>query len=300
MHAVDLGSILNGMAMDNQTDHQRPVGLIAGGGVLPFALADSLLAQGRTPVFIGLKGFCDPRRIANYRHHWFSVGQFGSIMKALRAEGCSDITFIGNLVRPSFKDLRLDWHAVRILPQILQGLRGGDNHTLLATARVFEDGGFRVLGLRDLAPGLLMPSGCLTRTQPDAASLNDAAKGREVLRAISPFDVGQAVVVIDGHVVSIEDIAGTDVLLARIKALRESGRLRAKPGHGVLVKAPKQGQDLRLDLPALGPQTIRGIAEAGLSGIAVMAGHSVVAEPQAMIEAADTAGVFVIGLDSRP
>jgi DUF1009 family protein len=285
------------MTMDNRTDHQRPVGLIAGGGVLPFALADSLLAQGRTPVFIGLKGFCDPQRIANYRHHWFSVGQFGSIMKALREEGCTDITFIGNLVRPAFKDLRFDWLAVRILPQILKGLRGGDNHTLLATARVFEDGGFRVLGVRDLAPDLLIPSGCLTRAQPDAASLNDAAKGQEVLRAISPFDIGQAVVVIDGHVVSIEDIAGTDALLTRIKELRESGRLRAKPGRGVLVKAPKQGQDLRLDLPALGPQTVRGIAEAGLAGIAVMAGHSVVAEPQAMVEAADNAGIFVVGLE---
>lgn len=266
--------------------------------MLPFALADSLRAQGRTPVFIGLKGFCDPQRIVNYRHHWFSVGQFGSIMKALREEGCSDITFIGNLVRPAFKDLRFDWLAMRLIPRILKGLRGGDDHILSATARVFEDGGFRVLGVRDLAPDLLMPSGCLTHAQPDAASLNDAAKGREVLRAISPFDVGQAVVVIDGHVVSIEDIAGTDALLVRIKELRESGRLRAKPGRGVLVKAPKQGQDLRLDLPALGPQTIRGVAEAGLAGIAVMAGHSVVAEPQAMVEAADNAGIFVVGLES--
>lgn len=284
--------------MNNQTDHKGPVGLIAGGGVLPFALADSLLAQGRTPIFIGLKGFCDAQRIANYRHHWFSIGQFGSIMTTLRQEGCSDITFIGNLVRPAFRDLRFDWLAVRILPRILKGLRGGDNHILSATASVFEDGGFRVLGVRDLAPDLLMPSGCLTGIQPDVASLSDAAKGQEVLQTISPFDVGQAVVVIDGHVVSIEDIAGTDALLARIKDLRESGRLRAKSGRGVLVKAPKRGQDLRLDLPALGPQTIQGVAEAGLAGIAVVAGHSVVAEPQAMVEAADSAGIFVVGLDA--
>jgi len=283
--------------MDNQTDHKGPVGLIAGGGVLPFALADSLLAHGRTPVFIGLKGFCDAQRIAKYRHRWFSVGQFGSIMKALREEGCSDITFIGNLIRPSFKDLRLDWLAVRILPQILKGMRGGDNHILSATARVFEDGGFRVLGVRDLAPDLLMPLGCLTRTQPDAASLADVMKGREALRAISSFDVGQAAVVIDGHVVSIEDIEGTDALLTRIKRLRESGSLRARSERGVLVKAPKQGQDLRLDLPALGPKTVQGIVAAGLAGIAVVAGHSVVAEPQAMIEAADRAGVFVVGLE---
>jgi DUF1009 family protein len=285
------------MAMDNQTDHQRPIGLIAGGGALPFALADSLLAQGRMPVFIGLKGFCDAQRIAHYRHRWFSVGQFGSIMEALREEGCTDITFIGTLVRPAFRDLRFDWLAVRILPRILRGMRGGDNHILLATARVFEDGGFRVLGVRELAPDLLMPSGCLSHAQPDEADLADAARGREVLQAISPFDVGQACVVIDGHVVSIEDIGGTDVLLARIKRLREAGRLRTKPGRGVLVKAPKRGQDLRLDLPALGPQTICGVADAGLAGLAVAAGHSVVADPQAMIEAADKAGLFVVGLE---
>lgn len=284
--------------MTDQTDNAKPVGLIAGGGTLPFALADSLRARGRVPVLIGLKGYCDPQRIANYRHHWYSVGQFGSIMSALRDEGCSDITFIGTLVRPALRDLRFDWTAVRLIPRILRGLRGGDDHLLSATARVFEQGGFRVLGVRELAPDLLMPVGCLTSTQPDAASLADAATGRALLQAISPFDVGQAAVVIDGHVVSIEDIAGTDALLARIKELRASGRLRAKPGRGVLVKAPKQGQDLRLDLPALGPVTVKGLIDAGLAGMAVAAGHSVVAEPQAMVEAADAAGLFIVGLDS--
>lgn len=265
--------------------------------MLPFALADSLLARGRTPVLIALKGFCDPARVTRYRHHWCSLGQFGNMMKLLRDEQCSDISFIGTLVRPSLSDLRFDWLTVRLIPQILRGLRGGDDHVLSATARMFENGGFRVLGIRDLAPDLLMPSGCLTHKKPDAANESDIAKGRETLRAISPFDVGQAAVVIDGYVVSVEDIEGTDALLARIKRLREAGRLRAKPGRGVLVKSPKHGQDLRFDLPALGPKTIQGVIEAGLAGIAVVAGHSVVAEPQEMIEAADNAGIFVVGLD---
>jgi DUF1009 family protein len=283
--------------MMDRTDNVSPVGLIAGGGVLPFALADSLLARGRTPVLIALKGFCDPARVTRYRHHWCSLGQFGNMMKLLRDEQCSDISFIGTLVRPSLSDLRFDWLTVRLIPQILRGLRGGDDHVLSATARMFENGGFRVLGIRDLAPDLLMPSGCLTHKKPDAANESDIAKGRETLRAISPFDVGQAAVVIDGYVVSVEDIEGTDALLARIKRLREAGRLRAKPGRGVLVKSPKHGQDLRFDLPALGPKTIQGVIKAGLAGIAVVAGHSVVAEPQEMIEAADNAGIFVVGLD---
>ena len=123
----------------------------------------------------------------------------------------------------------------------------------------------------------------MTRKQPDKEALADIAKGREALRALSPFDVGQAVVVIDGHVVSIEDIEGTDGLLARVARLRANGRIRGKTGRGVLVKAPKVGQDLlRFDLPALGPQTVEGVASADLAGIAIVAGYTVVADAQAI------------------
>src|SRR6201995_3840533 len=96
-----------------------------------------------------------------------------------------------------------------------------------------------------------MPGGDLTRATPNADAEGDIAWGLDVLRALSPFDIGQAVVVIDGHVVGVEDIEGTDGLLARIARLRERGRIRSSAGHGVLVKAPKAGQDLRFDLPTI-------------------------------------------------
>jgi hypothetical protein len=124
----------------------------------------------------------------------------------------------------------------------------------------------------------------------------DIAKGRDVLRALSPFDIGQAVVVIDGHVVGVEDIEGTDGLLARVVRLRAEGRIRAKTARGVLVKAPKSGQDLRFDLPTVGTRTVEGAAAALLAGVAIVAGNTLVAEPQTMIDAADAAGLFVVGL----
>jgi DUF1009 family protein len=102
--------------------------------------------------------------------------------------------------------------------------------------------------------------------------------------------------VIDDHVLGVEDIEGTDGLLARVARLRGEGRIRAKAGRGVLVKAPKSGQDLRFDLPTLGARTIEGTAVAQLAGIAVIAGNTLVAEPQSMVEAADKAGLFVVGL----
>jgi DUF1009 family protein len=174
--------------------------------------------------------------------------------------------------------------------------RGGDDHLLSGIGRILEQDGFRMVGIRDVAPDLLMPEGCITRAVPDQSAAADIARGRAVLRALSPFDIGQAVIVIDGHVVGVEDIEGTDGLLARVAHLRAEGRIRAKAARGVLVKAPKSTQDLRFDLPTIGPRTIEGAGKARLAGVAIVAGNTIVVEPQTMIEAADAAGLFVIGL----
>jgi len=283
------------MAAPTQTP---PVGLIAAGGVLPFAVADSMKARGIASVLFALRGVCDEEKVARFRHHWISIGELGRATRLFRAEGCRDLVFIGSLVRPALSEIRLDWGTLKALRQVWSAFRGGDDHLLSGIGRIFEQDGFRMVGIKDIAPDLLMPEGCLTRVVPDAQSQADVEKGREVLRALSPFDIGQAVVVIDGHVVAVEDIEGTDALLARVARLREQRRIRAAGGRGVLVKAPKSGQDLRYDLPTTGPGTIEGAAGARLAGIAVAAGHTLVVEPQAMIEAADRTGLFVTGMQA--
>src|SRR6201985_1194674 len=224
-------------------DNSSPIGLVAGGGAMPFAVADSLVARGATPVLFALRGACDPVRVERFRHHWISVGQLGRAMRLFRAENCRDLVFIGTLVRPALSEIRLDWGTVRVLGRVWAAFRGGDDHLLSGIGDIFEQDGFRMVGVKDIA------------------------RGRAVLQALSPYDVGQAVVVIDGHVVGVEDIEGTDGLLARVARLRNEGRIRAKAGTGVLVKAPKSGQDLRFDLPTLGARTIEGSAAAQLAGI---------------------------------
>jgi DUF1009 family protein len=277
-------------------DLESPIGVVAGGGAMPFAVADSLVARGARPVLFALRGACDPVRVEGYRHHWISVGQLGRATKLFRAENCRDLVFIGTLVRPALSEIRLDWGTLRVLGRVWASFRGGDDHLLSGIGDILEQDGFRMVGVKDIAPDLLMPEGCLTRAVPDADASADIARGRDVLAALSPYDVGQAVVVIDGHVVGVEDIEGTDGLLARVARLRDAGRIRAKAARGVLVKAPKRGQDLRFDLPTMGPRTVEGAATAKLAGIAIVAGRTIVAEPQAMIAAADTAGIFVTGL----
>ena len=275
-----------------------PVGVIAGGGVMPFAVADSLRARGLNPILFALKGVCDPVATERFRHHWITVGQYGRAKKLFRAENCKNLVFIGTLVRPALSEIRLDWETIRVMGRVWSAFRGGDDHLLSGVGRIFEQEGFRLLGLKEVAPDLLMPEGCVTRTLPGQDATVDIAKGRDVLRALSPFDIGQAVVVIDGHVVGVEGIEGTDELLARIASLRAAGSIRSAKGRGVLVKAPKSGQDLRFDLPTIGSRTIEKAAAAALAGVAVLAGNTVVADAQAMIEAADTAGLFVTGLPS--
>jgi DUF1009 family protein len=272
------------------------VGIIAGSGVLPFSVAESLRGRGIAPFLFAIRGFCDPVQVAKFSHHWVALGQVGRLTRLLRAEGCRDIVFIGGLVRPALSEIRLDWGTLRAIPAIAAALRGGDDHLLSGVSRIFERYGFRVVSIADVAPELLMPEGSITRLTPDADALSDIAKGCDLMRAIGPFDIGQAVVVIDGHVVAVEDIEGTDGLLARVARLRQEKRIRARSGRGVLVKMPKTTQDLRFDLPTLGPKTIEGLVAAGLAGIAIVAGQSLVAEADVMIAKADQAGLFVTGL----
>jgi len=273
-----------------------PIGLVAGGGVLPFAVADKLVARGIEPVVFALKGACDATPLSRFRHYWISIGQYGRLTRLLRSENCRDLVFIGTLVRPALSEIRPDWQALRVMGKVWAAFRGGDDHLLTSIGRILEQDGFRMVGIGDVAPELLMPEGCLTHAAADASASADIARGREVLHALGTFDIGQAAVVIDGHVVAVEDIEGTDGLLARVARLRKEGRIRARTGRGVLVKAPKSGQDLRFDLPTVGPKTIENAAAAQLAGIAIAAGNTIVVEPQAMVEAADAAGLFITGL----
>jgi UDP-2,3-diacylglucosamine hydrolase len=289
--SLDDGGVVTNEALEISS----PIALIAAGGVMPFAVADSLAARGIDSVLFALKGVCDPLAVKRFRHHWIAVGQYGRAVKMFRSENCRDLLFIGALVRPALSELRLDWGSLRVAGRVVAAYRGGDDHLLSGIGRILEQDGFRVMGIKDVAPDLLMPEGCLTRTSPNESAAADIAKGRDVLRALSLFDIGQAAVVIDGHVVAVEDIEGTDGLLARVARLRGEGRIRAKAA-GVLVKAPKSGQDLRFDLPTIGSRTIEGVAAARLGGVAVVAGNTIVVEPQVMIEAADAAGLFMTGL----
>jgi len=243
-----------------------------------------------------VRGWADPEMVARYAHHWVVLGQAGRFLRLLRAERCREALFIGTMLRPPLSQIRLDWPTIRLLPRVIGFFRGGDDRLLSGVASLFEEAGVRLIGVGDVAPEIIAPEGVLGHRQPSPGDRADIARALAVIAALGPFDIGQAVVVANGHVLGIEAAEGTDNLLARIGDLRGQGRVTTPPGVGVLVKAPKPGQDRRFDLPAIGPQTVENVARAGLAGLAVTAGGTIVAEPAQLAAAADRAKIFVVGM----
>jgi DUF1009 family protein len=270
-----------GAAASKATD---PVAVVCGGGSLPATVADALVGQGRGVVMFPLHGWADPAAVERFRHHWIHIGQLGRFSRLARSEGCRDLVLIGTLVRPTIQQLRLDIETLRVMPRIIRAYRGGDDHLLSGIGRILEDYGFRLVGAHEVAPQILAPLGHVGRFAPTPRDEADITRGLALLAATGPFDVGQAAVVADDH------------MLAHIAEMRREGRIRSAAGTGVLVKAPKPSQDRRFDLPTVGPSTVEHIAAAGLAGLAVVAGGVIIVEPARVMALADKANIFVAGV----
>ena len=270
-----------------------PLVLIAGGGDYPVQLARILASRGERPFIAAIDGVAEAFEGADVRR--YRLGQLGSLLEELRRRDIADIVMLGGLPRPSFGALRPEASTLKYLPYFAKAFRGGDDHLLSGVVRFFEQQGFRVHGPAEIAPELTAPQGPLGRRQANAEQRALLEHGFSLLNALSPFDVGQAAVLADHRVVAIEAAEGTDAMIRRVTDLVGRGRLRIGKGDGVLVKTPKVGQDLRLDMPAIGPDTLRNIAEAGLSGIGVKAGQVLVGDRAGLGQLADQLGLFIEG-----
>jgi DUF1009 family protein len=245
----------------------------------------------------GVRGWADPAVVKRHPHHWIALGQLGRLIRLARAEECREGLFIGSLLRPPISQIRFDWETLRLLPRMVGSFRGGDDRLLSGVASAIESAGLRIIGIGEVAPEIFVSEGVLGRYQPSARDKADIVRGLQLIAALGPFDVGQAAIVADNHVLAVEAAEGTDNMLARLAELRRQGRVTAPLGSGVLVKAPKPGQDRRFDLPAIGPQTVDNVARAGLAGLAVAAGSTIIADPRQVILGADRAKIFLAGVN---
>jgi DUF1009 family protein len=268
--------------------------IVAGRGVLPRLIAEDCARRGRSYRVVAFEGV----PLDWTAGHPVVHGAFekpGRLFAELRASGCRAVTFAGGMARPTLNPLRFDLTMLRHAPKVLGAIRGGDDRTLRTVAEIVEGEGFLLVPAQAIVDGLVAMAGVSTRAQPSDDDRADAARAAAIVEAIGGVDVGQAAVVAQGVCLGVESVQGTDALLAFVE--RTAGPFRADPtgARGVLFKAPKPGQDWRMDLPAVGPDTLRAAAAAGLAGVVVQAGGVLVLGRDETVAAANSAGLFLWG-----
>jgi lipid-A-disaccharide synthase len=270
------------------------IGILAGGGRLPLMIAESLAARGAGLHIVAIEGEADPE-ISRFPHTWVNWGQIGRMVATLHAEGADELVIAGAVTRPDLWRIRPDLGFFRSLPQLVGLLGGGDDSVLSRVVRFFEGKGLKVRGVHDVAPDLLAAAGHLGGPALGQEGHADAELGFAVRRALGVVDAGQAVVVAQGRVLAIEGAEGTDAMLERAARFNASGPSSVR--SGVLAKGPKPRQELRVDMPAIGPRTIERAAAAGLAGVVVEAGSVLVLDRDETVRVAETAGCSVLGLE---
>lgn len=266
------------------------VGILAGGGPLPFQVADSVLRAGGEVFIVGFQDFVDADRILSYPHKIIRLAAAGDILTSLRKAGCRDIVLIGPVRRPALRDLRPDVEGARLLARMGRALFSGDDGLLGMLVRIFGEEGFNVRGAHDYLGQSLGRPGVLGIVEPDRLAHDDIRRGIAVIRHLGRLDIGQSCIVQDNLVLAVEAIEGTDAMLSRAVGLKQPG-----PG-GVLVKILKPGQERRTDMPTIGPRTVENVYAAGLRGLAFETGGTLLTDPEACQATADRLGVFLYGL----
>jgi DUF1009 family protein len=273
-----------------------PLGLIAGGGELPRAVALAVREAGRKVFVVPLSGSVSEDWIKDFPHEFHSPGEPGRIIKALKAAGAADVLLAGRVDRPKFNEMKLDAKGVMLLPKAIAAAKKGDDALLRFIVGICEDEGLNAVSVADAAPALVAGEGALGRIAPNDEHRADIEQAFRIVHALGALDVGQAAVVCEGLALSVEAAEGTDTMLARVGTLRES--LHGTPAHrrGVLAKALKPTQDAKTDMPVVGVQTVKNAASVYLAGIAVEAGGALILDKRAVAAEADRLGLFVVGM----
>ena len=275
---------------------QAVLGLIAGGGALPRAVAESARAAGRAVFVVPLVGSVTEDWVKDFPHEFLSPGEPGRIIKALKGAGAADVLLAGKVDRPKFQEMKLDAKGMLLLPKAIAAAKKGDDALLRFIVGICEEAGLKAVSVAEAAPALVASEGALGAVTPSDEHKTDIEQAFRIVHALGALDVGQAAVVCEGLALAVEAAEGTDAMLARIGSLRESLRGTADKKRGVLVKALKPTQDAKTDMPVVGVETVRNAASVHLAGIAVEAGAALILDSRAVAAEADRLGLFVIGV----
>lgn len=272
-----------------------PIGIVAGNGLLPLELINALKAAGTPHYIAAIKEECTAP-LSTTNSATFSWGEIGKILKYFKNNECQNVVLIGGVTRrPDFTSILGDPATMRLLPKIIAAMSGGDDNLLGKVIKLIENEGFNVLGIDDVAPDLLLDEGHVAGPKFPKKLASDLQQALAALKDLGRHDVGQALVIENGRIIAVEGAEGTDMMLERVAFLRKSGRLSNGKQAGFLLKLSKAQQDRRVDLPAIGPDTVLHVKNAGLSGIVAEAGSVLLANKEKLISEAKTRKIFLYG-----
>ena len=264
------------------------LGILAGGGELPRVLIAACRAQGRDVFVVALKSQCDPQTTQGVDHAWVRMGAAGKAIDTLKANNVVELVMAGRIRKPSMAQLMPDARAMKFMASGV--LNKGDDTLLSALVEDLETReGFRVVGVHDVMPELLAPEGVLGAYAPSDEDQPSIREAVHAARDLGAQDIGQAAVAKGEHIIALEDRSGTDAMLESLKG-------HADAQGAVLAKMMKPGQEKRADLPTIGVATIEHAHAAGLKGVVVHAGGSLIIDRAAVVEMADRLRLFVVGV----
>jgi DUF1009 family protein len=260
--------------------------IIAGAGGLPAALVAALAER---PHVAALDGFAPSGLVPDIT---FRVERLIPFLRHLEDAGVTRVCFAGAVQRPRLDPSLFDPDTAQIVPRLLAAMGQGDDATLREVLALFEEAGFALVGVADLAPALVPGPGLLAGTLTPRDE-KDAERAAAIVSALGRVDVGQGCVVQQGLCLAVEALPGTDAMLAAVASLPSTLRPDVGRGRGLFYKAPKDTQDRRIDLPTLGPATVRAVADTGLGGIVWQAGGVICLDLPEMIQEATARGLFL-------
>jgi UDP-2,3-diacylglucosamine hydrolase len=274
-----------------------PIAILAGSGQLPIELVKHLERMGQDYRVLAFRGFA-AAELRRQAHANVDLLDLKTIMSVLDGWQPRAVALVGAVRRPGFSALLGAYSLLRNRQDVKEVIARGDDQVLRGAVMLLEERGHRVVGAHELAPDLVVPATLRGSLEPGDEDRHAISVGLDLLNSLSAFDIGQAAIVARKHVLAIEGPEGTDRMLRRVRGLRQSwlGLRRRKEG-GVLIKAAKRGQDLRVDMPTIGPRTVFEAARAGLSGLAVGVGSTLVLEQEETLRAADRLGLFLVAVD---
>jgi UDP-2,3-diacylglucosamine hydrolase len=268
--------------------------IFAGRGSLPIELAARLVANGEKPFVIRMTGEAGPE-LADFDGIDLPLERIAHALPAMRKAGVSHVVLAGGVNRrPRWQALRAPWSLMVEIPRIAAMLASGDNDLLAFIVRLLERHGLTMVGAHSILPDHVVPSGPAGRVKVHTLNPGDIASAVSAARVIGAADIGQAIVAVGRRIVAVEGAEGTDAMLARVAQLRASGRIDDK-APALLAKFAKPGQELRADMPTIGPATIDGAKAAGVTVILVGADNTLMMEAGETLRRADAAGIAIVG-----